>query len=368
MQQAIVLTVLSLTMAATAIGQQPRAAGKSDVESPPEFSMVMSVAELANGQVAVFDARERNVFRLNFADGSVTPIAKSGSGPFEVANPWRLMPLGGDSIGILDIQNLRILVVRPNGQPGAFVPMSGFLGNEGNRRVMGSHLHPALKSVTYADIDEQGRQLVVSQSPAGGWQVVVGSLGATSQPRQVSRAAGGTAVGRAVSASSAPVNLFVTEPEIWTASLDGWVALVSANPYRVDLMTPDGRRIVGTPVPVPPKPITQATKDSLVAEFRRTTTLPGGQPSFTWPELLPAFRSGLSHPIAFAPNGRLWVRRLVSGGELPLYDIFSREGKLVERVTLAAGERLVGIGRAHLYVVALDEDDLETVRRIPFRH
>lgn len=338
------------------------------MQSPPEFSRVVSVAELANGQVAVFDARERNVFRLNFVDGSVAPIAKSGSGPFEVANPWRLMPLGGDSIGILDIQNMRVLVVRPNGEPEAFVPMAEFFGSEGSRRVVGAHLHPASRSVTYSDLDEQGRQIVVNKSPSGGWQVLLGSPGSVSQPLQVSRSAGGTVVGRALGTSSTPMNLLAVPSEIWTASLDGWVALISGDPYRVDLMSPDGRRVVGTPVPVPSKQLTQATKDSLVAEFHRTNTFPGGQPNFTWPEFLPAFRNDLAGPAMFGPTGRVWVRRLVSGGELPLYDVFSREGKLVERVTLAGGERLVGIGRAHLYVVALDADDLEFVRRIPFRH
>ena len=80
-----------------------------------------------------------------------------------------------------------------------------------------------------------------------------------------------------------------------------------------------------------------------------------------WPEYLPPYQGS---PV-FASNGLLWIPRATADGMLatPLYDIIDGKGKLVERVKLPARTRLVGFGSNSVYVVRLDEDDLQYLQR-----
>ena len=78
-----------------------------------------------------------------------------------------------------------------------------------------------------------------------------------------------------------------------------------------------------------------------------------------WPEFLPPF-VGTS---VFAPNGLLWVPRATAAGRPPLFDIINGRGVLVERVELPARTKLVGFGANSIYVVRLDEDDLQYLQR-----
>jgi hypothetical protein len=48
-----------------------------------------------------------------------------------------------------------------------------------------------------------------------------------------------------------------------------------------------------------------------------------------------------------------------------LYDIINGQGKLVERVQLPPRTKLVGFGVSTVYVVRLDQDDLQYLQRYP---
>jgi len=75
-----------------------------------------------------------------------------------------------------------------------------------------------------------------------------------------------------------------------------------------------------------------------------------------WPDVKPPF------PVNSArvtPDGALWVQRHVAYGEPQLFDVFDRAGVLVRQVELSPGRQIVGFGKGVVYVVNVDEDDLQ---------
>ena len=80
-----------------------------------------------------------------------------------------------------------------------------------------------------------------------------------------------------------------------------------------------------------------------------------------WPEYKPPFGQAA---LEVAPNGELWVARLrAAADEAPLYDVLDATGVLRYRVELPKNSRLAGLGARHIYVVRIDEDDLEYLQR-----
>ena len=82
-----------------------------------------------------------------------------------------------------------------------------------------------------------------------------------------------------------------------------------------------------------------------------------------WPEFKPPFPRG---GVSATPEGTIWVQRHVPFGEQPAYDVFDEHGVRVRQVILPAGRRLVGFGPGKVYLINVDEDDLqwlETYRR-----
>jgi hypothetical protein len=59
----------------------------------------------------------------------------------------------------------------------------------------------------------------------------------------------------------------------------------------------------------------------------------------------------------------LWVRRTVPAGEPATYNIIDPAGRVVQKVVLAKRARLLGFGKASVYVLRIDEDDLQYVQR-----
>ena len=88
-------------------------------------------------------------------------------------------------------------------------------------------------------------------------------------------------------------------------------------------------------------------------------TMPFAEPT-EWPRDLPPFLAGA---LSMGLDGRLWVQRTTAAGAPPTFDVFDAAGRLAERVTLPARTRLVGHGRGVVYLVRIDEDDLEYLER-----
>jgi len=287
--------------------------------------------------------------------------------------------LAGDSFAVHDTHNARMVVITASGT------MSGFLDRFG--APPGTNA-PDLKIPPMAS---DARGCFYGQSAPG----VVASTGnrvslAASAPvlrwcgRSLRRDTvafvpvpeserAGTGAGRGLVVRM-PAGPFSTRAQ-WAVADDGTLAVVTPDPYRVEIVRPDGTRRRGPVISYDRIRVTDAHK----AEWRKEASAPtmsiavgrdGSRSSRAitreprepseWPAYLPPF---LYEAVQSAPDGRFWVRRTTAAGRPGLYDIFDSSGVLVERVTVPRGSRLLGFGRNAVYLVTRDEMDLEYVAR-----
>jgi hypothetical protein len=168
----------------------------------------------------------------------------------------------------------------------------------------------------------------------------------------------------------------------WAAGLDGTVAIVRWNPYRVEWHLPGGGRTSSQPLETAAEPVTQADRIARVRAFLERAPMsgrgPGGglgqAPPPSEAEVLSmvetnefADRHAPFDPatIRLAPEGALWVGVTPSTRMPATFDVFARGGDRTVRVTLPPGRTLLAVGARHLYAVARDELDLETLERYP---
>jgi hypothetical protein len=182
--------------------------------------------------------------------------------------------------------------------------------------------------------------------------------------------------------SISPVPL--SPEDAWGVASDGSLVVARSSDYHVEWFAPDGSMTRGGPVSFDPVRIRTPEKEEYLDELGRSgggiavgVEMVNGQMSmsfarggsqtrtreldqYPWPELKPPFYSGR---IPVDPEGRAWVRRHVEAGEGSTYDVFDGRGELVETLVLGAGKRVVGFGRASIYVVSFDEFDLNYLER-----
>jgi hypothetical protein len=162
----------------------------------------------------------------------------------------------------------------------------------------------------------------------------------------------------------------------WTVFRDGTVAIVRVSDYHVEVIPPAGRRLVGRPVPFTPVRVTEADKQQwrdarknnvpIVRSFGdgggRAATAPppqslAAQEPDAWPATKPPF---LGNAAFAAPNGDTWVARARSATDkVPTADVFNPQGQLVGRVVFPERTRLVALGAKGVYLVRIDDDDLQ---------
>jgi len=160
----------------------------------------------------------------------------------------------------------------------------------------------------------------------------------------------------------------------WAVASDGRIAVVSVEPYRVTFFDTLGRRTIGPILNVTRIAVDDALKQRWREEKKQPvpvlvfsggrTTAQSRPPRYDepaeWPDDLPAFLPGA---VLFAPDGMLWVNRAVAAESPAMLDVIDRQGKVAYRVALPTQSRLVGFGSSSVYLVRIDEDDLQYLQR-----
>jgi hypothetical protein len=78
---------------------------------------------------------------------------------------------------------------------------------------------------------------------------------------------------------------------------------------------------------------------------------------------MPAF-AGIAPPILAAPDGKLWIARVVSATENGTrYDVVDRRGALAGLLMLPENARVVGFGAKAVYVAVTDDDGIQHLSR-----
>jgi hypothetical protein len=359
-----------------------RTFSKPDAEFSEPFTTVSGIRELKDGRVVAIDSRDKIVEIVDFRTNSATKIGREGSGPGEYALPMSLVALPGDSSGVYDVLNRRMLAILPDGKAGDFIQMPSGGGGRG-MVVMGSGPRGT---------DRLGRFYTqgppISMGPSG--PVAADSspierldrrtskrdtLAWLHLPKNSSQVSGSG--GRMSIRMGAP-NPFAPQDQ-WAVAPDGRIALVSAEDYHIDWVSPDGRRTRTPPIRFDRLKVSERHKQEWRDRMKQSTgimmTNNNGKMSATqvpmnnvpepdeWPEYMPPF---LNNAVSFAQDGTLWVQRTTPAGQPPTFDLIDGAGKVVQRVTLQQKSRLAGFGNGTVYVARVDEDDLQYLQRYRF--
>ncbi|MCU0648675.1 MAG: hypothetical protein MUF00_11805 [Gemmatimonadaceae bacterium] len=386
MRWAALLLLLPL---AWAEAQPPqRALPRAELEFPEPFTTISSLRELRDGRVIVTDAREITVQLIDLNAKRATPIGRRGAGPREWGRPGSLLPMPADTTLMVDFVNRRLLVIHPDGTPGRTEP-------EDER-------DPFWRGAI-TGVDDAGRVLLVMERrperPLDGSVGVadvlrldrrtqrVDTIGTLMRPKGERSAASMMGNGMMQLVTNLP--LAARDEAVLTR--DGRAVLVRAAPYRVEIVAPSGARTAGPVVSTSGVAVTRAEQEAFLRRqirpgailIRTDPSAPASagraarprapaiskaefdammQPTMTWPRELPPFFEDAARA---APDGRVWVLRTRAVDDsVPVYDVFDRAGRVVERVALPTRTRVVGFGAGVAYLARTDDDDLVWLQRV----
>lgn len=347
-----------------------------------EWTHVGAVRELRDGRLVVLDPRDKVLMWVDAGLRTATQIGREGQGPGEWENPIALLALGGDSTGVYDNSNVRLKIITPAGVASGFlyprggVPCNAPGDSVGRVRVARKMDGRGRFYVQVAPLKTlpDGTQEQVNQSAIVRWgsacgRDTVGYVPTVINPNARILPGGGFMIPAATS-----IEPFRTGIQ-WEVAADGRVMVVHPEPFRIDIIAPNGDLRPGKPIAYPVLRVTEAHKNAWRAEAEANRSAPVGtgqaamvramanslwkEPD-SWPSTLPPFLNGA---LSMGMDGRLWVQRITAAGAPPTFDVFDAVGRLVERVEFPRRSRLVGHGRGVVYLVRIDEDDLEYLER-----
>lgn len=377
---------LSALGVVTAVQSVPtRSLGKLLAEHPEPFSGIVEVRELASGSVIVLDGKD-NVLQLLSQDlETATRVSRVGSGPAEYRRVMQLIAHRADTTYAYDVMNARFLVIDPRGAATTTVSLRDAAGGlpvgpmavrgydaRGRLYYQGINFRMGKDGPAFADTAPLLRLTGATKAIDTLAWVRIG-MPRVNMSGDMQKGGGSVRLGM-------PAFPVVDE---WGIMPDGRVAVLRGRDYRIDWIGPDGARRPGAAVPYTRVRVTDADKAKSRETNRKVqqevskaaagaaSGIPGGSrgkmPSMKvdepteWPEYKPPFAQGA---LKVAPNGELWVARLrPAADEAPLFDVLDATGVLRYRVQLPKKSRLAGLGARHIYVVRIDDDDLEYLQR-----
>ena len=349
--------------------------------SADPFTLVGGIREVAPGKILVVDPRDRTALLIDLVAGTRTKVGREGSGPGEYRYPNALLPLPNHETLLADPPQTRFLRIDATGK---VVETIGYPPGIGS--AMRPHGVDAQGRVYFEGASVSGRPdvgIVTADSvPVIRWDRKTGRIDSLMMvkgvPMRVSVSGEGTA--RNFSVRQQPYG----SRDGWAVGADGRVAVARSTPYRVDTRGPSGARTIGPVVLLQAQPVTPADREAFlqgIRSERRTMQAsgdgggsgggraapPGPQPpppsadDFDWPATKPYFDAA---SVQMSPTGELWSERTrAAGDEIPVYDVFGADGRLVRRVSFPAKTRLVGFGDGTIYTARTDEDDLQYLER-----
>lgn len=351
---------------------------KPTASHPEEFTGITSLRELSDGRALVTDGREQRIVVLDFATGSAAVIGRRGGGPNEYGMVTALLPLGGDSSLMVDLMQRRWLVFDgdriaatiPQDAPGVKATASQWVrAADARGRVLVKHQPDPPNGVSMITETDSVEVLLVER--ATGKEERVARIRPLPTRREIQRDGD-----RITFSSSLPMGpLSIAEDAVLFA--DGTVAIARLDPFRVDWRSADGRWRLGAPLPVARIRMDARERDAFFERNPNAGSRPAGvPPNVPWPsrptasdfpEFIPPF-PGQNGVVIPGPRGLLFIRRSKSADFPGLsYFVVDRAGRLIGELPLASNESIVGAGEGNLYIGWKDEDDIQRVRRHPWR-
>jgi hypothetical protein len=349
-------------IAASAAGGQaaPVLELRSPATAADEFSRVVSVRELADGRLLVSDRRDNRIALVAFDGKPATPLGRVGSGPGEYRAAGALVALPGDSTALIDSRNGRWLLF-------AGGAIAGTVSRNGQIETIPVGVS-ATHEFRYGAPDNglgATDSLVLLRTRRRDWKTDTIARVAAQTARQSAPKRDG---------SITTVRIAISPWTVGDQAIlfdDGWLAIARAAPYAVDWIPPGGKLQRGKPFRASDPPFTDADKRAFMTQVAAATGKAAPIDSRTdWPDVVTAFTSdshllGAPAPALLAgPGGHLMVRRQPTAtAPEQRYDVIDRSSTVVAQVVLGRNEAMIAAGKAHLYVVATDDDGIQRIRR-----
>jgi hypothetical protein len=341
-------------------------------EFPEGFTRIAAVHELGNGRVLVVDDLARSVQLLDLTAATAAPVSRVGRGPMEFILPSRLFRLRGDSAALLDRSANRSILIFVHGAPVAAYRWSESGGRGGAPQAIDlvGRMYAAGRRVVAPNGKRSDSVAIERWQRGSAKRDTVTFVDLSDLPSLVP-------LGR--SGGLAPSTESAFERTIdWCVAPDGAIAIASAEPYRIVFVDSSGRRAGLATLRADRIPVSDAHKKAwldnrslpvLVArrgadgstayELQRGTS----PKAVNWPSHLPAF---LVDAVTCSPNGNVWIKRTTATVDSSKYDVFDISGHYLRQVVFPHRTRIIGFGDRTLYVVRIDAEDVQFIRRYAY--
>ena len=372
--RSLVLPLLVLANAGEAEGQVDFTL-QFEARSASGFGFLNAIRPMSDGRVLVADPLGEVVVVLDLDTQKADTLGRSGGGPQEYRSPDSAFPLPGDSTLLVDMGNGRLIVMAPDGTFARTFPIARqndrghltisiprFVDQDGNLYFQPEEISggPLPDSAHIVRVDLSGRTAdtlgtIKLQDPA-------------TQSGQPGVTLGRTPLGAR---------------DDWAVSLDGAVAIVRAEDYRVEWIRPGSRTVFGPGNSYDEIRIGRREREAWTEDFfsasismgirrgadgSRTVSLSRGTPGggrldldrYRLPSHLPPFRAGRS---LVSNEGDLWVERYGSVGSSVRIDVFNQLGQKEGELEIPEGRRLAGFGAGVVYLVHKDALGLQWLER-----
>ena len=347
----------------------PQQLGKPDARSSEGYTNIFAVHELADGRVLMSDNLDRALRIIDFKAKTSKQLGRNGSGPKEYVNSHTIIAGRGDTVLIAD-NNQRRFVKVVNGEIVGTQPQPDML------RSLSTFSAPLSDSrgLIYFDVRD------IRASATGGITENNGSVMRYTPATNKLDTIAVIRVERHAPRVNNGYNPF-TYRSAWGLAADGRIAVVETDPYRVTWITNGKATTVGTPIPYERVKIDDDERDAERDRFSnsrngsaqmigpRTETRGSRDPRVrsrlpddVFPPYKPPF---IEDRVLVSPTGDVWIPRAMKwNSATSIIDVVGADGKLKRQITIPSTMRVVGFGKAHIYVATKDEDDVQWLERI----
>jgi hypothetical protein len=399
---------------AGAQGVAPRALGPVVAESPLRFGRIAHLRPLSNGEVLVHDQLRMQVLRLSESLTDAVAVVDSTSGDTTSYNgsSTMVLPYWSDSTVIYQPASNAFLVLDPRGRYARFAPHVPRGGARGRGSLpRGPIVPPTAFSLAFGLIG------VLDHSPTSSLRLpdatLANAFGSRSRPvwadsslivqvemgvpevGLIGRVANGRSITGTLTAAglsgTASYPSFVPFRDAFAVISDGSVAMFRTRDSRIDWFNTDGSRRATSSLAYPQITLTAADRrriaDSVTAAKQAaylkalerwlmdsaatSGALVVRRPVPPMPVSVEEVLDRLpvnARLLADAEN-RLWIR-LASMDESPtaerVYDVVARDGGVIDRVRVPAGQEIVGFAPGFAFVTARAGDAL-VLRKVRLR-
>jgi hypothetical protein len=373
----LTLVIVIVPSAASAQAAPTRTLTKPEATYAEGFTHLTALRELKDGRILTLDVSERSVQVIDLATGRAERVGRTGRGPGEYTYPVAFVTLGGDSIGVVDEPNGRILVIHQNGKTGGVIGITfSLIGEALETNLGGADARGSSYIAGRSYVTREGQLAKADSVPIRRWVPGQTRMDTVAWFRE--QATTVRAMSRGRGRGVAIIGPGFAGQDQWAVSADGRVAVAHPEPYQIEWFDSTGRRTLAPPIPITVQRFTEAHKEEWRARNRggglgtavgdgQITTYrerAGRPPDPKWPDVLPPFLRNQGRALTFAPDGNLWIRRTGPAGIPPTFDVINREGRVVEQVVLPKRTRLVAFGaRGAVYVARIDDDDVQYLER-----